>query len=235
VRKKYFIIISLIQILFSEINELLPEKLLYTVSFRYFTAGNAMITINNDTLNGNPIYELETFVKTNKFLDNFYKIRDKTTMLINPSNYSLLQIDKNINEGNYNRKHSAYNQGDTLLFWDNKQYKINSPIYDPISFMYYLRTKETQIGDKFNFLSATSKGPKEVEVYVTKKETIRVSGSSFECLKIEPKAPDDQFLLKNNGEMKIWLSNDKNKIPIKIEMKTNIGNIIMKLNKSEGI
>ena len=36
-------------------------------------------------------------------------------------------------------------------------------------------------------------------------------------------------LLKNNGEMRVWLSDDNLKLPVKIEMKTNIGNLIMKL------
>ena len=64
---------------------------------------------------------------------------------------------------------------------------------------------------------------------ITAKETIRVSAGTFNCLKVEPISPDGKPLLKNNGEMRVWLSDDNLKLPVKIEMKTNIGNMIMKL------
>tara|TARA_B100001250_G_scaffold76976_1_gene63073 strand:+ start:477 stop:1184 length:708 start_codon:yes stop_codon:yes gene_type:complete len=233
--KKLFLLVILIQFVFSQKLDMKQEELIYLVGFRYFSAGNAYISINNDSLNGDSVYLLETFIKTNKFLDKFYKIRDKTSILIDPTNYSILKIDKDINEGNYKQKYSAFNQGDTLLVWNNSNYKINSPVYDPISFVYYLREKNLLLGDQFTFSSAGPKGIKIVEVNVTQKEHVSVPAGTFECLKIEPRSPINNALLKNNGEMKVWLSNDKKKIPVKIEMKTNVGNIIMKLDKSRTI
>ena len=41
----------------------------------------------------------------------------------------------------------------------------------------------------------------------------------------------DGKLIKNKGSIKLWLSNDDYKIPIKIENRTNIGDMIMKLKK----
>ena len=64
---------------------------------------------------------------------------------------------------------------------------------------------------------------------VTAKETIRGSVGTFNCLKIEPISPDGKPLLKNNGEMRVWLSDDSLKLPVKIEQKTNIGTLVMKL------
>ena len=66
-------------------------------------------------------------------------------------------------------------------------------------------------------------------VNITARETIRVPAGTYTCLKAEPLSPDGQPLLKNNGEMRVWLSDDNLKLPVKIEMKTNIGNLIMKL------
>ncbi len=228
--KRKFLFFILIQILFSKKLDY-KEELIYSVSFRYLSAGNASITFESDSLNGNHVYQLETFIKTNKFLDRLYKIRNKTSILIDINDYSILKIDKDIKEGNYKRKFTAYNQGDSLLVWNNSNYKIKVPVYDPIAFIYFLRKKDLFLQDKFTFSSAGSKGIKIVEVNVTQKEKIKVPAGTFECLKIEPRSPINKTLLKNNGEMKVWLSNDEKKIPVKIEMKTNIGNIIMKLEK----
>jgi len=228
--KRKFLFFIFIQILFSKTLDY-KEELIYSVSFRYLSAGNASITFQNDSLDGNHVYQLETFIKTNKFLDRFYKIRNKTSILIDINDYSILKIDKDIKEGNYKRKFAAYNEGDSLLVWKNSNYKINVPVYDPIAFIYFLREKDLFLKDKFTFSSAGAMGIKIVEVNVTQKETIKVPAGTFKCLKIEPRSPINKTLLKNNGEMKVWLSNDEKKIPVKIEMKTNIGNIIMKLEK----
>ena len=68
-------------------------------------------------------------------------------------------------------------------------------------------------------------------VHITKVEEIVVSAGAFNCLKIEPVSSDDKPLLKNNGEMRVWLSNDNIKLPVKIELKTNIGTMVMKLKE----
>ena len=38
--------------------------------------------------------------------------------------------------------------------------------------------------------------------------------------------------MKNKGTMKLWLSNDEQKFPIKIENRTDIGKMIMKLKNT---
>ena len=70
---------------------------------------------------------------------------------------------------------------------------------------------------------------KEVIVNITAKETVRVSAGIFNCLKIEPVSGDGKPLLKNNGQMRVWLSDDSLRLPVKIEQITNIGTMVMKL------
>ena len=64
---------------------------------------------------------------------------------------------------------------------------------------------------------------------VAKIEKIKVPYGTFECLNITP--VNDKNLIKNNGVLEIWYTNDNNKIPIKIKLNTKIGTFIMKLNK----
>ena len=98
-----------------------------------------------------------------------------------------------------------------------------------MAYVYYLRTQDLQLGDSYSFHSYSRKKIRKVIVDITAKETIRVSAGTFNCLKVKPISPDGKPLLKNNGEMRVWLSDDNLKLPVKIEMKTNIGNLIMKL------
>ena len=74
-------------------------------------------------------------------------------------------------------------------------------------------------------------GTEKVEVNITGKEAVQVPAGYFKCLRIEPVSADGTPLLKNNGEMRVWLSDDTHKLPVKIELKTNVGNLVMKLKE----
>jgi len=207
------------------------EELKYSAGFRLFPAGNAILSLTLDSLNGKPAFLLATSVKTNSFLDAFYTVRDETLSWLNIMDFSLLKAVKTIREGKYHRNHSIHTIGDSLLIWNKKYFTITEPVYDPIAFIYFLRSQELSLEDSFHFLSAGEKKVREVWVNITGIEKIKVPAGNFDCLKVEPVSPDGKPLLKNNGELRVWLSNDDNKLPVKIEMKTNIGTMVMKLKE----
>ena len=211
------------------------EELHYSAGFRLLPAGNAILSLQSDSLNGKLTYLLSTSVKTNSFIDNFYELRDETLSWLNVEDFSLLKAVKKIREGKYHRNHSAHISGDSLLIWNKKYFTITEPVYDPIAFIYFLRSQKLSLGDTFHFLSASEKKIREVGVNITGKESINVSAGSFDCLKVEPVSSDGVPLLKNNGELRVWLSNDDIKMPVKIEMKTNVGTMVMKLKEIKHI
>ena len=207
------------------------EELHYSAGFRLFPAGDVILSLKSDSLNGELTYLLSTSVRTNSFLDNFYEVRDETLSWLNVEDFSLLKTVKKIREGKYHRNHSAHISGDSLLVWNKKSFTITNPVYDPIAFIYFLRSQKLSLGDTFDFLSASEKKIRAVGVNITGKESINAPAGNFDCLKVEPVSPDGVPLLKNNGELRVWLSNDDNKIPVKIEMKTNVGTMVMKLKE----
>ena len=205
------------------------EVLHYSAGFRFFPAGRAELSFVSDSLNGEQVYILSTSIKTNSFLDKFYEVRDEITAWLNPESLSLLKTIQNIREGSYHRDHEAIIQGDSLALWDEQSRKLPGKVYEPVAFIYYLRSQNLQLGDSYQFYSYSRKKIREVVVHITGSETVKVAAGTFSCLKVEPVSNDGKPLLKNNGEMRVWLSDDNLKLPIKIEMKTNIGNMIMKL------
>ena len=205
------------------------EVLHYSAGFRFFPAGRAELSFVSDSLNGEQVYILSTSIKTNSFLDKFYEVRDEITAWLNPESFSLLKTIQNIREGSYHRDHEAIIQGDSLALWGDQSKKLPGKVYEPVAFIYYLRSQNLQLGDSYQFYSYSRKKIREVVVHITGSETVKVAAGTFSCLKVEPVSNDGKPLLKNNGEMRVWLSDDNLKLPVKIEMKTNIGNLIMKL------
>jgi len=234
-KHKKYLLFLLITSIWAISPNFVGEELHYSAGFRLFPAGNAILSLKSDSLNGKLTYLLSTSVKTNSFLDNFYEVRDETLSWLNVEDFSLLKAVKKIREGKYHRNHSVHISGDSLLIWNKKYFTITDPVYDPIAFIYFLRSQKLSLGDTFHFLSASEKKIREVGVNITGKESINVSAGSFDCLKVEPVSSDGVPLLKNNGELRVWLSNDDIKMPVKIEMKTNVGTMVMKLKEIKHI
>jgi len=231
IKQKVYLLILLTTSIWGNPPNFVGEELKYSAGFRLFPAGNAILSLTLDSLIGKPAFLLATSVKTNSFLDAFYTVRDETLSWLNIMDFSLLKAVKTIHEGKYHRNHSIHTIGDSLLIWNKKYFTITEPVYDPIAFIYFLRSQELSLEDSFHFLSAGEKKVREVWVNITGIEKIKVPAGNFDCLKVEPVSPDGKPLLKNNGELRVWLSNDDNKLPVKIEMKTNIGTMVMKLKE----
>ena len=231
IKQKVYLLILLTTSIWGNPPNFVGEELKYSAGFRLFPAGNAILSLTSDSLNGKPAFLLATSVNTNSFLDAFYTVRDETLSWLNIMDFSLLKAVKTIREGKYHRNHSIHTIGDSLLIWNKKYFTITEPVYDPIAFIYFLRSQKLSLGDTFHFLSASEKKIRKVDVNITGKESINVSAGSFDCLKVEPVSPDGVPLLKNNGELRVWLSNDNKRLPVKIEMKTNVGTMVMKLKE----
>ena len=205
------------------------ETLIYDLNFRGFNAGESILSIKSDTTDSN--YHLTSIVKTNNFLDKIYKIRDRIDVLLNNQDYSIIKVLKKLNQGGKKTNFkSIVNYNELTAASNNKTISIPGKVLDPLGAIYYLRNQDIKIGDIFEFTTYDNDKLKNLIIIAKGLETISTSIGNFECIILSPQSKDGK-LLKNKGTMTLWLSNDEKKIPIKIENRTNIGNMVMKLKK----
>ena len=95
---KIISILLLFNLLLSE--NLINKKLNYKIKFRGIDAGSAYLKIEADTLLNENILRLNSKLKTNKFLDLFYKIRDEINSWIDKEGFYLVKQEKNIRKSN---------------------------------------------------------------------------------------------------------------------------------------
>ena len=208
------------------------EKLIYELDFRIFSAGEATFEIKLDSINNSEAYKISVKMKTNSFLDKFFKIRNDLNIWIDKMQFHLLKIDKKIREKKYKKDFTAIiNVSDTTVTVNNKIKSLPSMVLDPTGAIYYYRTLNLDIGNRYNFTSYDSGKIKDVELYVKKQKNISVPAGDFKCFELIPSSIDGKSLFKNNGKMKIWISNDDRHLPVKIEQNTTIGKIILNLKK----
>ncbi len=205
------------------------ETLSYNLKFMGMDAGETILSIKKDTIAETEVYHLKSTTKTNSFLDKIYKIRNKINIILDINDFSIKKIEKKMNEGGKKKLFKSIINYDSLLAMsNNKTISIPGKVLDPFGAIYYLRKNEINISDIFEFNTYDNDKIKEVTVVAKKIETISTDAGNYECIMIEPYNKNGK-LLKNKGSMKIWLTNNIKKIPVKIENQTSAGKMIMTL------
>ena len=93
-----FILYSVVTFSWAGLKDFTGEILYYSAGFRVFPAGQAILSFTADSLDGKAVFLLITSVKTNSFLDTFYKVRDEIQSWLNPENLSLKKTIQKIRE-----------------------------------------------------------------------------------------------------------------------------------------
>ena len=207
------------------------EKLVYSAGFRFFDAGEAIFTKEVKILNGVPTILITSTIKTNSFLSRFYKVRDVVRVWSNKDDLTLIKIEKDVNEGNYHLDYSAHISDDLRLISDKQSIQLESKVYDPISAIFMLRKKPLTHGDSYKFTTVENGIIQKVNVMVGEIEKVSVPAGKFNTRQIIPISNDGKPLFKHNGKMKVWYSDDNRHLPIKMEQKTNVGTLILKLKE----
>ena len=207
------------------------EKLIYSAGFRLFDAGEAIFTSEIAELDGTEVIHLTSTVNTNSFLSRFYKVRDLVKIWSNKNDLTLMKIVKKTRQGKYKLDYSAIVTDELQLISNKKIIQLESKVYDPISAIFMIRQKELIIGSSFKFTTVENDIIQKINVMVGNIENISVPYGTFNTFQLIPISDDNKPLFRNDGKMKVWYSTDSLHLPIKIEQKTNVGTLILKLKE----
>ena len=206
------------------------EKLKYKADFRLFNAGDALLSFDIKVDKKDTLYYLEAEIKTNTFLDKFYRVRDNIKLLLNPLDYSLAKVEKYISQGKYKKRHVAeIDNIKNQIRYDDKIIQKSDLLYDPLSLIYVIRNKLFNEDLDINLTIYDMGKQKKIKLKNKKNEVIEVPYGKFDCFLIIPESKDEKELLKNNGNMKVWFAKNKNFLPVKIEQSTNFGKMVLEL------
>ena len=207
---------------------LFSEKFIYSTSFKFITVGEATISTS---INDDNDLIINTLVASNKFLDKLYRVRDNIKLVVNSDDFSLKKIEKDIIEGKWEKHYVAEIDSNLNVITKDNIMENDKVLFDPISIIYSLRNKQLLTGEKYEYDILGINEIKGLVAEVKGTETIKVPAGKYKCIKVVPYSNSGDNIFKENGYMTAWFSNDDKKVPIKIELKTNIGNLVLKLKK----
>ncbi len=225
--------------------EELVYKLYYNWKFVWIPAGEVKFKIEeSDT-----VYDISAVGKTYSSYDNFFKVRDYFYSTVDKETMLPISFKREIEEGNYRLFDSISfdqkNQTALAIHGKSKEtateteFEMGGCMQDMLSLLFYIRNvdysdvpKGSQIPlklffDKEIFPLKLEYGGKE------KKKKIKGLGK-FRTLKFIPEVVAGE-VFDEDTKMKIWVSDDQNKIPLLIESPVSVGSVKAVLKSHKGL
>ena len=108
---------------------------------------------------------------------------------------------------------------------------IKDETQDLVSAIYKLRHLPLAVGETFELTISDSGLVYKVPVRVAAREKKKsVLGKKW-CFRIEPEVFGENRLIERDGDMTLWITDDRRRIPIRANINTNIGKVVVKLKK----
>jgi len=212
----------------------------FKTSFLFLTAF-INLEVKEKTLNNIPVYEITGLGRTAGIARLFFKVDDFYQSYFDLQKGVPLKFIRNINENGYTRDvEITFNHKEltATVFDKEKNTRENFSIYshsqDLISLLFYLRRfydfKKIKKNEKIIINSFFDNVNYPFEITYLGKEVIKTKFGKIECLKFTPKVIKGRVFKKEDA-LTVWLSNDKNRIPLRFEAKLSVVSLRADLNK----
>ncbi len=215
------------------------EKLTFDVRYGFVTAGVATFNIPKlKRISGREAYYVTFEVNTVPSFDWIYKVRDRYVDYIDKEGLFPWRFEQHIREGGYTRDFSAFfDQRKGKAKTSEGEYDVPKYVNDIVSAFYLARTfdySNMKVDDKFRLQNFYKDKVYDLDVRYVGRETVEVPAGKFDCIIVEPLVQEGG-LFKSEGNILVWLTNDKLKVPVKVKTKVVIGSIDADLTSYEGL
>lgn len=220
------------------------EKLDYKVHYGLINAAEATIDVDKDIqmINNRPCYKVNVFGKTTGSFDFFLKIRDTWRSYIDTTSIVPQRFHRNIEEGKYRKKENImFDHYKNLATVEDKKetntFKVPDNVQDIVSGVYYLRTlnyDKRKIGEVIKIQGFFDDEVFDFTVTYRGKETVDTKAGKIKAIKLIPKMPKNK-LFDGEDAISVYLSDDKNKIPVLIQAEMFVGAVKIDLYKYKGL
>lgn len=227
------------------------EQLKYRVKFGFFTVGSATTVIDQKihTINAQPCYKVEGTGETADWVSIISPVKDVFGAYLDTLTLSTQVAYRKLQEGDYRLDElSTFNHKtrkvevkvrdrETGIYGEPKEFDIPENAKDLIGGFMLLRqidftnlhrndtvTISGFFEDKSYFLKVMYKG----------RDVVHTKLGRIPCHKLVPVMPDNK-LFDGENSITVWISDDGNKIPVRMQAKMFVGHTGMELEGFRGL
>ena len=206
------------------------EKLTFDINYGFINAGSATMEVARlIEYENRPCYQVVTTARSNSFFSTFFKVEDRVESIIDAIGLYSWRFEKNLREGGYKADRMySFDQRNGVVHYQNDTIPVPPFAQDALSVLYYTRTQDLEVGESLQMDNFTDGKHFSLEVKVVKKEVITVEAGTFSCIVVEPLL-QSVGVFKHQGNLKVWLTDDRLKMPVLMKSKVLVGSISAEL------
>lgn len=208
--------------------ERLNFKVYYNMGRIWINAGDAVFTTGTEMLNGRKVFHITGEGKTSKSYEWFYKVHDTYESFIDVESLLPAKFVRNVNEGGFKIYNNvSFNQNVGQAVSTKGIYNIPKCTQDVLSAIYYARNidyNRYKPGDKIPFNLFLDDKLYSLYIRYVGKERINTRYGTFNAIKIVPLLIEGS-IFKGGEKMVVWVSDDNNHLPLRVESPILVGSI----------
>jgi hypothetical protein len=212
------------------------EKLVYTVKFGPITGGTASLVLKQVNYNNTPVFHSVAQGKTVGFAEALYSVKDVFESYFDIKTGLPHKLVRDVKEGTYRKHEEAFFDRD-----NNSAYSLRldtvihvpPDILDMVSLIYFIRRikySSLKPGDVIKTVTYFDDEIFLFDIRYKGKEDIKTKYGKIRCHRFDPVVEPGR-MFESEDDMQIWLSDDKNVIPVKVRFDLLVGSLRMELEE----
>lgn len=216
------------------------EVLKYRIHYGIINAATAELSIDKTPVmvNDRATFHMTAKGKTNSSFDWMYRVREHFESYIDTGAVAPLKYFKSVRENKYKDVDFViYDHPNEYIY--GKKKNIEMPMYaqDIVSAAYYARTLDfsnAYVGKTFPIDIYLDQTIYKLKFKYLGTETIKSDVGKVNCIKLRPQLVVDR-VFKDEDDMTVWVTNDKNKIPVRVQTDIWVGSLKIDLTSYSGL
>lgn len=217
----------------------------FRIHYGFINASYASLTLSEKEYNGVPVFHAVGKGRTVGFARWFFKVEDRYESYFEKDLVSPIHFIRDIDEGGYTKNVTIdFDKSSKLAKVHDKKrgkrytFSTKPNVQDMISAFYYLRNHfDTSNIKKGDFVAINMFFDNENFMFKMKflgYETIKSKFGKVRCLKFRPYVQSGR-VFRESESLTLWVSNDKNKLPVRVRADLAVGSIDADLNAFKGL
>lgn len=221
------------------------EHLEYRVHYGFINAAEAVVDVSPTLykVNDRPCYRVNVDGRTVGAFDLVTRVRDTWRSYIDTSAILPQKFYTNLQENKYRKEENITFNHETNTVKSEERtekdvFKVPDNVHDLISGYYFLRTidfNKLSSGQIIEVPAFYDDTIYNMKVRYRGKDVIKAKGGKINVIKLNPVLPPGNAMFKEEESIRIFVSDDANKIPIKVEVDLWIGSMAMDLKQNNGL
>ncbi len=217
------------------------ERLEYEVSYGWLDAGEAIIEITHEKkqIAGRDVFHVIGTGNSLGTFNWFFKVRDRYETYVDEAGVFPWIFIRDIHEGGFDLKqyYTFDHFKEKVTTNKGKEFDVPLGVQDMISALYRARAMDfshIEPGQIFEIQAFVDNEVWPLKIKYLKTETIELDKGDFNCMVFVPVVQTGR-IFKKEEDMMVWVTNDKNKIPILAKAKVVVGSVTMEIRDYKGL